>query len=372
MIRYNVRSRYLVDLINEVKDGKLILAPYFQRKLVWRLAHKVDFIKTILLGYPFPEIFISRGTIDLQSMQSTSSLVDGQQRMTTIKEFIEDKFSVEGKKYSELSPAQKEGVLKYEIAIIDLDLQQDDPQIIEIFKRLNRTFYALSTIEKLSTEYGSSEFMLIAKLLSGELKNDPEADENIAVDRHEYDPNITPAFTAWASQQKIASYVRFVLGSTVFSKYEISRQVHLMFTLNVMATILDGYYNRNDSATRYLDTKADTFPERTDVIGKIEEAASAFNRLKFRSDSFWYSKSNAFTLLITLAEFREQLDRVEFGALKRELLRFGDNPPADYALAAKEGVNNKKERLVRARHIREIFNHHLGLTPPLIIVEPEV
>ena len=50
MIPYNVRSRYLVDLINEVREGKLILAPYFQRKLVWRIAHKVDFIKTILLG----------------------------------------------------------------------------------------------------------------------------------------------------------------------------------------------------------------------------------------------------------------------------------------------------------------------------------
>src|ERR1700684_3934809 len=100
MIRYNVRSRYLVDLINEVREGKRTHAPYFQRKLVWRIAHKVDFIKTILLGYPFPEIFISRGAIDLQSMQSTSALVDGQQRMTTIREFIEDKFAVDSQKYS--------------------------------------------------------------------------------------------------------------------------------------------------------------------------------------------------------------------------------------------------------------------------------
>src|ERR1700684_3329340 len=100
MIRYNVRSRYLVDLINEVREGKRTHAPYFQRKLVWRLAHKVDFIKTILLGYPFPEIFISRGTIDLTSMQSTACLVDGQQRLNTIKEYIEDKFPVEGTKYS--------------------------------------------------------------------------------------------------------------------------------------------------------------------------------------------------------------------------------------------------------------------------------
>ena len=104
MIRYNVRSRYLVDVINDVKDRKLILAPYFQRKLVWRLGHKVDFIKTILLGYPFPEIFITRGNIDVMTMQTTSALVDGQQRVTTIKEYIEDKFAVDDRKYSDFSP----------------------------------------------------------------------------------------------------------------------------------------------------------------------------------------------------------------------------------------------------------------------------
>jgi hypothetical protein len=326
-----------VDLINEVKEGKLILAPYFQRKLVWRIAHKVDFIKTILLGYPFPEVFISRGNIDLLSMQSTSALVDGQQRMTTIKEFIEDRFPVDGHKYSDLKPSEKESFLKYEIAIIDLDLQQDDPQIIEIFKRLNRTFYALSTIEKLSTEYGSSEFMLVAKLLSGELKKFPDDDELIAPDRHEYDPNITPTFTTWAGAQKINAYLRLVLESTIFTKYEVSRQVHLMFTLNIMATLIDGYYARNDSATRFLDTRSDNFPEKQKVVERIERAAA-----------FWYSKSNAFTLLVTLGQFTDELEAVNFPALKRVLLEFADNPPADYGLAAKEGVNNRKERLLRA------------------------
>jgi hypothetical protein len=355
MIRYNVRSRYLVDVINEIKERKLILTPFFQRKLVWRLAHKVDFVKTILLGYPFPEIFVSRGTIDLQSMQSTSSLVDGQQRMNTISEFIEDKFAVDNTKYSQLSPRDNEAFLKYEIAIIDLDLEQDDPQIIEIFKRLNRTFYALSLIEKLSTEYGSSEFMLTAKLLAGELKSDPEADEIIDPERHGSDPNITPAFIEWAAQQKLNAYVKLVLESSIFTKYEISRQVHLMFTLNVMATILDGYYNRNEGATRQLDARADKFPERQEIVDRIESAAAYFNRLRFRADSFWYAKSNAFTLLLMLCEYSAKLDALNHAPLKVLLNLFGDNPPEEYALAAREGVNNKKERVLRAKYLGEVF-----------------
>jgi hypothetical protein len=360
MIRYNVRSRYLVDVINEIKDRKLILTPFFQRKLVWRLAHKVDFIKTILLGYPFPEIFISRGTIDLLSMQSTSCLVDGQQRMSTIKEFIEDKFTVDGARYSKLGTVEKEAFLKYEIAIIDLDLQQDDPQIIEIFKRLNRTFYALSMIEKLSTEYGSSEYMLTAKLLAGELKRDPEAEEIVDPDRHEYDPNVTKEFLSWAADQKINTYVRLVLESSIFSKYEISRQVHLMFTLNVMATILDGYYNRNDSATRHLDSRSEEFPERQDVVNKIENAAGHFNRVRLRADSFWYAKSNAFTLLTTMCEYSSKLNKLDHVELKSRLNSFADHTPEEYALAAREGVNNKKERLTRAKYLHAIMDELLG------------
>ena len=359
MIRYNVRSRYLVDLINEIKANKLILSPYFQRKLVWRDAHKVDFIKTILMGFPFPEVFISRGTIDLQTMESTSSLVDGQQRMSSIKEFIDGKFLVDGKRFVDLTTSEKESFLKYEIAIIDLDLEQDDPKIIEIFKRLNRTFYALSTIEKLSTEYGSSEFMLTAKLLAGELKSDSNADEIIALDRHEYDPNITPEFTEWAGRQKVDSYFRLILESSIFTKYEISRQVHLMFTLNIMATLLDGFYNRNDGATRHLETRADDFPEKQAFINRIEKAASVFNKLRFRANSFWYAKSNAFSLIAVLCEFGDRLGSIDIAVLKQSLIAFAETTPGDYALAAREGVNNKRERVLRANHIR-------GIVEPLL------
>ena len=354
MIRYNVRSRYLVDLINEIMDKKLILTPYFQRKLVWRDAHKVDFIKTILMGFPFPEVFISRGTIDIQTMQSTSCLVDGQQRMSSIKEFIEGKFLVDGKRFMDLTAKEKESFLKYEIAIIDLDLEQDDPQIIEIFKRLNRTFYALSMIEKLSTEYGSSEFMLTAKLLSGELRTDSTTDEIIALDRHESDPNITPEFTEWAGHQKVDSYFRLLLESSIFTKYEISRQVHLMFTLNIMATLIEGYYNRNDGATRHLETRADVFTEKQAFVNKIEKAASVFNKLRFRANSFWYAKSNAFSLLAVLCEFGDRFVTTDLSALKLSLTTFADSPPSDYALAAREGVNNKRERVIRAEYIRQL------------------
>jgi hypothetical protein len=43
----------------------------------------------------------------------------------------------------------------------------------------------------------------------------------------------------------------------------------------------------------------------------------------------------------------------DYTALKAELISFGENPPADYALAAREGVNNKRERLLRAGYVKK-------------------
>lgn len=65
MIKYNVRSRDLIGVYQEIKSGRLIPDAYFQRNLVWRDAHNQDFIKTILLGFPFPQIFISKGKIGI-------------------------------------------------------------------------------------------------------------------------------------------------------------------------------------------------------------------------------------------------------------------------------------------------------------------
>jgi hypothetical protein len=95
---------------------------------------------------------------------------------------------------------------------------------------------------------------------------------------------------------------------------------------------------------------------------QVEGAAAYFSRLRFRADSFWYTKSNAFTLLLTLCEFSDQLEALDHAALKRGLASFSDNPPEDYALAAKEGVNNKKERTLRAGYVRGIANSAGGNT----------
>lgn len=355
MSQYKVRSRDLVDLVNDINNETLILSPYFQRKLVWRLAHKVDFIKTILLGFPFPEIFISRGTLDVETRRSVSCVVDGQQRMNAIREFVNDEFEVDGRYYSDLTKGEKENFLKYEVAIIDLDLAQDDQKILDIFTRLNRTFYALSTIEKLSTEYGSSEFMLVAKMLCGELQDEDAREQNIDSGLIGKDPNITKDFVVWGNKQQISEFQSLILDSPIFTKYEIARQVHLMFTLNLMATLLVGVYARNEQIVPHLNTYADNFDARSELVNRLEKAAEVVNKLKLTNSSPWFSKSNIFSLIVSVDEVAEKIPLKLGREFRQRFIDFLDNAPEDYSLAAREAVNNKRQRLLRNDYIKNII-----------------
>lgn len=356
MIRYQVRSKELIDIVNEIKSKRLIISPYFQRNLVWRDLHKVDFIKTILMGLPFPQIFIAKGSIDLETMTTTSCIVDGQQRMSTIVEYVSNKFSVDGKLFNELEPEVREEILKYQIPIIDLDINNESPEIKEIFQRLNRTFYSLNTIEKLSTEYASSEFMLFAKHLTGEVafENEDEEEENLPL---MIDPTIPSDFIEWTKDNEASYFKKLVVEGCIFTPYEISRQIHLMYTLNLLATHIGGFYSRNELATRYLNEYKEELSSKEDLLSVFENTADFILKMDLKEGSYWFNKANMFSLFEYIASNIERLDVDNITPYKNALEEFESKIPADYQLAAKEAVNNRQQRLLRNEHITQILQN---------------
>lgn len=351
MIRYQVRSKELIDLVNEVKSKRLIMSPYFQRNLVWRDVHKVDFVKTILMGLPFPQIFIAKGSIDLENMTTTSCIVDGQQRMNTIVEFTTNRLQVDSQFFKDLDPSIQEEILKYQIPIIDLDLETDDPIVREMFKRLNRTFYSLNSIEKLSTEYSASEFMLFAKHLTDEIIFEADDEDILLVD-----PTIPNDFIEWAKINDAEYFKKLIVEGDIFSHYELSRQTHLMYVLNLLATSIDGVYTRNDLAIRYLDDYKECLETKDEIIKRFDLTAKLILDLNLNSSSYWFNKANMFTLFLYFNGRNKTLDQDDLDIIKHKLIEFEANIPPDYQIAAKEGVNNKKERLIRKEHI-EILLH---------------
>jgi hypothetical protein len=131
---------------------KLILNPDFQRKYKWDKDGNVRasrFIESCLMRIPLPACYFA------ENDQNNHSVIDGVQRITTLKNFFEDKFELEGltiykelngKKFSEL------GDLKSELestTIRCVILRKENPKelVHEIFARLNQGAVKLSDQE---------------------------------------------------------------------------------------------------------------------------------------------------------------------------------------------------------------------------------
>lgn len=350
MIEYRVRSGSLLNLVNDLKKGRLIPDAYFQRNLVWREVHKRDFIETILKGFPFPQIFVSKGKVDVVSMTTVSCIVDGQQRCNAIVGFIDAEFEVGGKKYSDLTESQKAEFLKYEIAIIELDLENNDPKVQEIFQRINRTSNSLSSIEKLASQFSTSEYMLVAKLLTNQISLERSSDDDFRED-----PNIPDDFYVWARKKRVKSFIKLINERGVFSTYEIARKINLMHTLNVMAAVIGGYSNRNEKAVELLTDYAFKFEGRDNLVEMLEKAAEFILKVGYRGKSYWLNKANVFTLLVVTNRLLSDGHDISPARVKVNLDAFEKNLPLEYRLAATEAVNSTRARQLRHTYIQDII-----------------
>lgn len=91
-IKPSVTNPTIADIYEKIDNNRLILSPDFQRKFVWTQDHQEQFLDTILHGYPFPEIYVCQGETDTKKLRTTQKVIDGQQRLTTIKNYIENDF----------------------------------------------------------------------------------------------------------------------------------------------------------------------------------------------------------------------------------------------------------------------------------------
>jgi len=360
MIQYQVRSVQLLNLVNDLMSETLVSDPYYQRNLVWRDLHKKDFIETILLGFPFPQIFISKGKIDIEKRMSIASIVDGQQRCNAIQEYVNNNFSVKNKFFDDLSTEEKASFFKYEIAVIELDLDHNDSRVKEIFQRINRTSSSLTGIEKKASEYSASHFMIFCQYLSNHLViNQRDLDSLLSSDTESDDirinPYLTPDLLQWFKTNNSKYFIKLINNENIFSKFEISRKVNLMYTLNLVSTYLKGLYHRNNEVWGLAEIYAEDFPEKLEVLKKFEQVAKRYSDFKFNKSSMWNGKANFFSLFYELTKFNdEDLNWASLGAALKEY-----SPDETYKSFTQEGVNNLKERTYRSNELHKLILNFL-------------
>lgn len=117
-----------------------IFIPKFQRKYVWNKAQASRLIESLIIQCPIPVVYFN------QESSEKLSVIDGNQRLTSIKLFLENEFELkgltaypelEGNKFSDLDPRIRRHILNRTLRCITI-LKETHPQIkFDVFERLN-------------------------------------------------------------------------------------------------------------------------------------------------------------------------------------------------------------------------------------------
>ena len=164
-------SKWIVD---NFRDDNLYVDDSFQRRYVWLEKHKIKLIETILLGYAIPEIYLWETEIDPDSGQAKYSIVDGQQRIGALFDFIDGKFKLKSgqlsysnadyanKYFNELSKEEKQYIWGYKFSIRQVPQDVSKQEIVKMFLRLNSTDKSLNPQELRHAEF-NGEFLKAAE-----------------------------------------------------------------------------------------------------------------------------------------------------------------------------------------------------------------
>lgn len=131
------------DILQWYENDELELSPKYQRNSVWNEKAKSYLMDTILRGLPIPPIFM-RQSIDVATKKTFREIIDGQQRLRAITEYIDNKYPVSkthnekygGMYYKDLNEEIQEQILDYDI-FVEIISEKEDAVIYDMFARLN-------------------------------------------------------------------------------------------------------------------------------------------------------------------------------------------------------------------------------------------
>jgi hypothetical protein len=150
-IRVDTRSMTIDSILRKIKFNEIELHPEFQRQVVWNNIAKSRLIESILIRMPIPIFYIDA------TNEEKWLIIDGLQRLTSLKEFILDKSlklvglqsftEFNGKIYDDLPRNYQRRI--EETYLVCIILEKGTPKEFSqlIFERINTTSSSLSLQE---------------------------------------------------------------------------------------------------------------------------------------------------------------------------------------------------------------------------------
>jgi len=262
---------------------------------VWTPKARSFLMDTIVRGKPIPKIFIRQIT-NPKTRRTVREVVDGQQRLRTILNFLQDGFKISpshnkehgGKLFSQLPEDTQKSILEYEISV-DTLLDVDDQDVLDIFARINSYAVTLSPQELLHARF--------------------------------YGPFRQTVY------QLALEYLNFWRDNRIFSDKKILRMAEAELTSELLIAMSDGiqskksirlFYEKYDEKYPSQETYAKRFRETMDVIGGI--MAGSLPTSNFRRNHLFYTLfCSVYHMLHVIPELTAE--RKAFGAKDYPKLR---------------------------------------------------
>jgi hypothetical protein len=281
-----------IGLIHQLWGAsQLKLAPEFQRNAVWPRAAKAYLIDTVLSERPMPLFFFQRAR-SAQSGKLVYSVVDGQQRLRAIFEFMSGRFALteskdtrwRGKRFSELSSKLQADLVNYDITIEELT-GYSDRDIRDIFVRMNKYVVKLSPQElRHARDHGKFyEFIEgLAKL------------------------------PFWQEQR-------------VFTKHQLARMKAAEFAAELTILLIEGPQDKKSSLDLYYGEYRSRFPDASDVSARLTNylrwitvALPDFQNTRFRKPTDLYGLLGALEKVSRNGKRIQKIDPKNSGVRLRE------------------------------------------------------
>lgn len=258
-MKFSRKQINLRSLILKFKKEKIIFNRSYQKELIWQEKDRIRLIETILLNLIIPEVFF-------YVSKNITNIIDGEQRITSIIHFIENKFQLEnkyllsdkikkiygGKYFIELAKEDRNKILDYNISVVNITHLVNKKELGNMFSRLNLTNYISNDI------YNKSKFGMASLSLS---LND-----------------------FW-KKIKIFSYI------------DIKKMKDVEYCSSIYVLSKNGVVNKYDNIYFYHEKYRDYFDEDGKLFSKIDKAITIINKLLNKNTHLFISKkSNVYTL----------------------------------------------------------------------------
>lgn len=195
MMKCNVMTNgeYISELYRWYTEKTLFVNRRYQRKLVWTLSEKQQFIDTLLKGYPVPLFILAK-----PSQNNNKEIIDGLQRLEAIMSFILNRFPVHVDgvdqyfnldAYPGNAPLIRSDILQQKRPVMSMEMSHDfllyklpisiieanDVVIDDAFKRINSTGRKLSP-QDLRQAGVVSKFSDLVRTIATHLRGDATED----------------------------------------------------------------------------------------------------------------------------------------------------------------------------------------------------